>query len=108
MVKRIPITDSNLFDHQFGTDDVLTGFSSSTNGVFGDAGKNILDHARGGDDTINADGSFSTLALYGDAVGNIYDYGAGGNDSLNATVSPTDPSSFVPVKLSMYGDAGGN
>ncbi|MGY4433348.1 hypothetical protein ACVWWO_005825 [Bradyrhizobium sp. F1.13.1] len=39
MVKRIPITDGNLFDHQFGTDDVLTGFSSSTNGVFGDAGR---------------------------------------------------------------------
>jgi hypothetical protein len=108
MVKRIPITDNNLSDHQFGTDDVLTGFSSSTNVVFGDAGKNILDHARGGDDGINADGPFSTLALYGDAVGNIYDNGAGGNDTLNANVSPTDPSLFVPVNLSMYGDVGGN
>jgi hypothetical protein len=33
MVTRIPITNGNLFDHQIGTDDVLTGIPNATSVV---------------------------------------------------------------------------
>ena len=47
MIKRVPILEGDLDDHQVGSDDVLTGISTSTSILVGDAGQNILDHAVG-------------------------------------------------------------
>ena len=49
---QVPITDGDLSDHQIGTDDVLAGTSNSTSQYVGDAGRNMLDHALGGNDTF--------------------------------------------------------
>jgi hypothetical protein len=51
MAKRIPITQGDLFDRQVGAGDVL-GIANSANFLVGDTGRDILDHAVGGNDTF--------------------------------------------------------
>src|SRR5919205_3465006 len=103
MATLIPITTGDLSDHQVGTDDVLVGLANATTVLFGDAGRDILDRAVGGNDTLTTSGPGS---LYGDAGRNIADRGAGGDDTLTALIALTLGS--ATLGLNMYGDAGGN
>src|SRR6266436_58964 len=103
MIKRVPILEGDLDDHQVGSDDILTGISTSTSILVGDAGQNILDHAVGGNDTFSL--VFSPQpnlqnSSYGDARGDISDHAAGGNDAFS--LSGNSLLSF----FSLYGDAG--
>lgn len=64
---------------------------SSAGSLFGDAGGNISDHARGGDDTLSAHvlasaitvGETFILNMYGDAGGDISAWAIAGDDALN-------------------------
>ena len=71
MIKRIPVTPGDLTDHQWGTDDTLTGVDFSTNILIGDAGGSMFDFSRGGNDTFTT-GDSSHNTFYGDAAGGIY------------------------------------
>jgi hypothetical protein len=81
MVKRIPITSGDLTDHQWGTDDTITG--DGTNTIwFGDAGGSLFDHSKGGNDTFygfsgsndNPDEEFlAQNTFHGDAVGDMFE-----------------------------------
>ena len=82
MVKRIPITPGDLTDHQWGTDDILTGVASSSNTFYGDAGGNMSDHSKGGDDTFTGGVFRADNLFYGDAGGNMSDHSKGGNDAF--------------------------
>ncbi|MGY4344953.1 hypothetical protein ACVWXM_001417 [Bradyrhizobium sp. GM7.3] len=70
------------------------------NFVYGDAGGDMSDFAKGGDDTYNQlSGTFFPNIFYGDAGSNMSGHAQGGNDTFNKTGG--EGSTF-------YGDAGGN
>src|SRR5262249_17641025 len=93
-------TSNSLFGNQQGGSQTLTG-NDPTNTIFGDAGLNLLDKARGGDDSLLTHGAGS---LFGDAGQNISNHAVGGDDALTAQiVTPT----LDPINLTMFGDAGG-
>ncbi len=79
MAYRVPYTSGNLKGVQWGTDDVFAGVANSTNIFIGDAGKNIVDHARGGDDSFTG-GDNATNIFYGDAFKDISKSARGGED----------------------------
>jgi hypothetical protein len=76
MFKRVPFTPGDLTDHQWGTDDILTGVNNSTNIsitniLIGDAGGSMFEFSKGGNDTFRG-GFFNVInTVYGDAVGNM-------------------------------------
>ena len=102
MVKRTPITPGDLTDHQWGTDDTLTG--DDTNKIwFGDAGGSMFDFSKGGNDTFYGFSTPEFVAqntFYGDAGGNMSDHSKGGDDAF---IGGAFSSNSV-----FYGDASGN
>jgi hypothetical protein len=93
-----------------GNDTFTGGNNNSVNTFYGDAGGNMSDHSKGGND------SFMELAqpfggvtntFYGDAGGNISGSAQGGNDTFTASGSTATGSSSNFVSI-FYGDAGGD
>ena len=99
MLKRVPFTPGDLTDHQWGTDDVLTGLDNSTNILIGDAGGSMFDFSKGGDDTFTG-GVNSTNTFFGDA-GVMSGSAHGGNDILTGG----NNSGSGQLNNSLYGDA---
>ena len=69
--------------------------------MYGDAGGDMLDHARGGDDTFDFGSNHdANIVCSGDAGGNMSGSAIGGNDTF-AAAGPQN--SYI-----IYGDAGGS
>jgi len=99
MLHRVPFTPGDLTDHQWGTDDILTG-DPNTNILIRDAGGSMFDFSRDGNDTFAAHGSLpSRYTFYGDAVGGIFDFAQGGDDTFTGASGSINTA---------YGDAGGD
>jgi serralysin len=67
--------------------------------LVGDAGENMTDHARGGNDVLVANGGdVAPLFMFGDAQGEMSDNAIGGNDILTVT-------GISPLPETLCGDA---
>jgi Tol biopolymer transport system component len=96
-----------LRDRAIGGNDHLSATGTAEGGqainLFGDAGADILDHARAGNDVMS--GSLpgppaqGPLNAYGDTAADIRDYAHGGDDMITGA-------GFG--RVSLFGDAGGN
>ena len=76
----------NMSDHSKGGNDAFTAADFS-NIFYGDAGGNMSDHSEGGNDTFTAGELFLRgNTFYGDAGGNMSDHSKGGNDTFTAVV----------------------
>lgn len=79
----IPVGDApDLLDHARGGNDTLTAESQGAATAFGDVNQTISDHARGGDDVVTVGATFEANA-YGDAM-TLSDHAMGGDDTVSA------------------------
>ena len=89
----------DMSDHSKGGNDTFTGAFFSTSTFFGDAGGNMSGHAKGGDDRYTLGGEIPSKTLYGDAGGDLSGFAKGGNDTFTSAGGS---------QVTFYGDAGGS
>ena len=107
MGTRVPICR----DTPHGGDDVMTGAGVDVTEMFGDAGRDMTDHAVGGNDTLTANMAsiFSSCEVFGDCGGEMSGDAKGGDDNITVQGVSVASESLYGDAMTMSGDArGGN